>query len=160
MGELGGARLLAVVACIGLALAATPSLAQTHEHDAAGTAHKLQLDHGKKWATDEPLRKGMNEIRGLIATNSEAIHAGKLAASQYAVLGSQIEGRVAYIVGNCKLGPAADENLHLIVADLIAGADAMQGKGGTASPRAGASKVVGALDAYGRYFDHPGWRKP
>lgn len=160
MGELGGAKLLAAVACIGFGLAATPSVAQTHEHDAGGTIHTLQLDHGKKWATDEPLRKGMNEIRALIAANSAAIHAGKLAASQYAALGSQIEERVAYIVGNCKLGPAADANLHLVVADLIAGADAMQGKAGAASPRAGASKVVGALDAYGRYFDHPGWRKP
>jgi hypothetical protein len=55
------------------------------------------------------------------------------------------------------LPPAADANRHLIVVDLIAGADAMQGKGAT-KPAAGAGKVVQAANRYGQYFDHPSWQ--
>jgi hypothetical protein len=47
--------------------------------------------------------------------------------------------------------------LHLVVADLLAGADVMQGKAkGQAAE--GAHKVVVAANSYGRYFDHPGWK--
>jgi hypothetical protein len=47
--------------------------------------------------------------------------------------------------------------LHLIVADLVAGADVMQGK--TPGERAeGAHRVVTAVNAYGRYFNHAGWK--
>ena len=37
-----------------------------HEHEAAD-AGLLVLDHGAKWATDAPLRSGMEQIRNLIA---------------------------------------------------------------------------------------------
>ena len=47
--------------------------------------------------------------------------------------------------------------LHIVVADLIAGADAMQGKGDLA-PRVGAHKAAMALNAYGKHFRHPGWK--
>jgi hypothetical protein len=37
------------------------------------------------------------------------------------------------------------------------GADAMQGKSKT-TPAAGAAQTVGAVNQYGRYFQHPGWK--
>jgi hypothetical protein len=67
-----------------------------------------------------------------------------------------VETQVATIVAQCKLDPAADANLHLIIAELVAGADAMQGKSATA-PAAGATQVLRALNQYGTYFNHPGW---
>jgi hypothetical protein len=48
--------------------------------------------------------------------------------------------------------------LHLVIADMLAGADAMSGKDRKATRQAGAVQVVQALDSYGEYFDHPGWR--
>ena len=48
--------------------------------------------------------------------------------------------------------------LHLVLADLGAGIEAMAGKSKGSDPRRGAAKVLGALEDYGRYFDHPGWK--
>lgn len=140
-----------------LALAPLPAAAQ-HEHGAHGHGPaKLQLDHGRKWPTDEPLRQGMAAMRGELAPKLHAIHGGKLSAEDYAALGRTIEGRVGDIVGQCKLAPEADAMLHLVVADLLAAADVMQGKE-AGKPAAAARRVVAALNAYGRHFDHPGWQ--
>ncbi len=47
--------------------------------------------------------------------------------------------------------------LHLVIADLLAGAEVMEGKAGT--PRHdGAVQVMQALKSYGKYFRHPGWK--
>jgi hypothetical protein len=150
----------ALVSAAILSLPAPATAAEEHKHEqSAATTHKLTLNNGKKWTTDEPLRKGMSEIRSLVAAQDEAIHKGKLKPEDYAALGSKIERQVGYIVANCKLDPEADANLHIILEHLIAGADAMQGKDKQTSPRAGAGKVVAGLNSYGKYFDHPGWKR-
>jgi hypothetical protein len=100
----------------------------------------------------------MGEIRTLVAADLGAIHAGKASPAQYQALGAAVEKKVGSIVAECKLPPAADAMLHLIVADLVAGADIMQGKT-PGKPEAGAHKVATAANAYGRYFDHPGWKQ-
>ena len=130
--------------------------ADAHSH-AAGAPATLTLDHGKKWTTDAPLRQRMGEIRALLAAKIEPIHQGKLAPAEYAALGAAVEGKVASIVAECKLPPEADAMLHLIVADLVAGADIMQGKA-AGTPAEGAHKVVTAANAYGRYFNDAGWK--
>lgn len=130
--------------------------ADTHRH-AADEPGKLKLDTGKKWATDKPLRRHMAEIHAAIATKYVRIRKETLAAGDYMALGRLIEARVASIVSECKLEPAADTNLHLIVAELISGADAMQGKSRT-TPTAGAAQTMRAVNNYGRYFSHAGWK--
>jgi len=130
--------------------------ADAHSH-AAGAPTALALDHGKRWTTDAPLRLRMSELRALMAPKLAAVHAGTLAPAEYQALGAEVEAKVAAIVAECKLPPAADAMLHLIVADLVAGADVMQGK--TPGERAeGAHRVVTAVNAYGRYFNHAGWK--
>ncbi|GAO23452.1 hypothetical protein ALISP_3272 [Alicycliphilus sp. B1] len=62
------------------------------------------------------------------------------------------------MVENCKLPPEADAQLHIIVADLMAGAEAAQGKQGENKRAAGVVQVAKASNAYGRYFDHSGWK--
>ena len=57
----------AVAVAAMLTLLSTPTLAQTISHDhRAAKPHKLSLNHGRKWATDEPLRSGMDRIQGLV----------------------------------------------------------------------------------------------
>ena len=150
---LSAAALIAAVA-IG---ASTPALAADSHQHAAGEPTTLTLDHGKKWATDAPLRKSMLEIRAALAAKQEGIHKGTLTPADYKGLGTAIEAQVATIVAECKLEPAADANLHVIVAELIAGADAMQGKS-TTRPAKGAVQAVQSVNRYGEYFDHPGWK--
>jgi hypothetical protein len=136
-------------------LATVQPAAAQHQHEAG--AHALQLDNGKKWTTDAPLRQGMDAIRDAVAADHRAIHTNKETATQYSALAEKVDGQIAYIVKNCKLAPEADAQLHLILADLIAGSDLMKGTD-QAKRREGAVKIVAALETYPQYFDHPGWR--
>lgn len=145
-----------------LALVATsvgPAQAQTaaHRHDAA-TPHKLTLNQGRKWATDEPLRAGMGRIRGLVEPRLGAAHAGKLTPAQYRELATQIETEVGGIVVNCKLEPEADAMLHLVIADIGAGIDTIAGKDAKTRPALGLVKVAQAVNQYGSHFDHTGFK--
>ena len=62
------------------------------------------------------------------------------------------------IVANCKLEPKADEMLHLVIADIGAGTDAMAGKDAKARPALGLVKVAEAVNQYGSHFGHPGFQ--
>ena len=53
---------------------------------------------------------------------------------------------------------AADAQLHIVVADLMAGAEAAQGKHGEDKRAEGVVKVAQASNAYGKYFSHSGWK--
>ena len=148
----------AVAAAMAVALS-VPAQAQTatHEHGAADP-HKLTLNQGHKWATDEPLRAGMGRIRGLVEQQLGAAHAGKLAPAQYRELATQVEAEIGGIVANCKLEPKADAMLHLVIADLGAGVDVMAGKNVKARPSLCLVKVAQAVNQYGSHFDHPGFK--
>lgn len=145
-----------------LALAGSPQsrAADPHHHHQGSTAasSQLKLDHGKKWATDEPLRRGMSAIREAVHGAPAPLHKGTAKPEAYAALGQRLEGEVGRIVKECKLPPAADEQLHLVVADVIAGADGMKSAKDGKAGRAALIQVDAALKAYGKHFDHPGWK--
>ena len=148
--------LAATAACAPAAFAAGAAAPAAHAHDEAGGA-KLALDHGKKWGTDAPLRQGMASIRTLAADGVTKAHAGKMTRAQYTELARKVELEVAGIVTNCKLEPQADAMLHLVIAGIGEGTDAMAGKGKLA-PEQGLVRVAGAVNEYGRFFDHPGYK--
>lgn len=141
----------------GSALAAN-NAAHDHRHDHGGKPATLQLNAGKKWETDAPLRKAIGEIRQSMAASLDAIHNNRLPAKDYSALAHKVESAVGDIVANCKLGTQADEQLHIIIADLLAGAEQMTGKAKQAKPKDGAVKVIVALDKYGKYFDDAGYQ--
>jgi len=155
-------RIISSLSILALALAlAQPAAraAEPHGHaPGAAAASGLQLDNGRKWATDAPLRRGMSEIRKAVGGASPAVHAGKANPATYAALGKRVEAQVGRIVAECKLEPKADAMLHLVIADLVAGADAMKAAGSGAEGRAGLLKVADALDAYGKHFDDKGFK--
>lgn len=144
---------LAVAALSSLSVGAVLAAAD-HAHHGHGT-EQLQLNNGAKWPTDAPLRQGMGNMRTAMSEALPAIHDHKLEPAGYAALAARIETQMAYVVANCKLDPAADAQLHLVLAHLGGGIEKM--KAGD-DPRAGAVTVVEALDAYGKHFDHPGWQ--
>jgi hypothetical protein len=149
----------AIAAAATAAALSLPALAQTATHDhSAAAPHKLALDQGRKWAADEPLRAGMGRIRGLVDPRLGAAHAGKLTPAQYRELATQIEIEVGGIVANCKLEPKADAMLHLVIADIGAGTDAMAGKDTKTRPALGLVKVAQAVNQYGSHFDDPGFK--
>ena len=148
----------ALAATLALGFSA-PTLAAgepAHDHAAAGAT--LQLNQGEKWQTDEALRTGMVNMRAALAKDLELIHAGSASEAQYEALAAKLNGEVAYVVQNCKLEPKADAELHKVIAEVLGGAEAMQGKEAGVARRDGAVRVLKALEAYGEHFDHPGWR--
>lgn len=148
------------VAAAALALACwTPAIGQgTHTHSPGTGVHGLTLNAGQKWATDEHLRKAMGKIRDGMNPSIQEIHRGRLAAAKYAALAKLASDEVAYMVDNCKLEPKADAQLHVLIAEILEGADAMAGKSKQVTRQQGAAKVIGALENYGTYFDDPGWK--
>jgi hypothetical protein len=154
-------RLLGAAA-LTLTVASLPATAAEHRHD-HGHSHgaapaKLELNNGKKWETDAPLRRGMENIRAAMDGALHEIHENKFSAAKYGELAKKVNGEVNGIVANCKLDPKADAQLHLVIADVLEGVEAMEGKAKKVKRQAGAEKVVGALEKYAGHFDHPGWQ--
>jgi hypothetical protein len=134
-------------------------LAASDAHDHGKSApHKLELNAGKKWGTDDALRKAMSGIQASVAQTLPAAHAGKASAADFDGFGKDVTAQVNYMVENCKLDPQADAQLHIIVADLMAGIEAAQGKHGEKKRASGVVKVAQAANAYGKHFDHAGWK--
>ena len=140
------------------AYAADPHSRGVHPNAAQPAQDRLSLDQGRKWPTDEALRRNMEEIRAALAQRRNEILGDWLTPEQERALAGTIENRVAAIVADCKLEPRADANLHFIVADLVQAADILQGKA-SGPRRNGATLAVRATQMYATYFDHPGWRR-
>lgn len=122
-------------------------------HHHGETMAQLQLNEGKKWEADVPLRMAINKIRESISANHNAIHENRLSTKGYHSRAKIIEGEVSNIVKQCKLPSEADEQLHIIVAELLVGADQMANNVNPSKSRQGAIKVINALNSYGKYFE-------
>lgn len=130
---------------------------ETHQH----TSHApttLQLNSGKKWETDAPLRKGMTGIQEVVAAKLDLIHNNKLTTSQYTELAKKISVHTDSIFKNCKLAPEADAQLHIVLAQVLDGTHRMKSADNLDGRKLGAVKIVEALQLYPKYFDHPGWK--
>ena len=148
-----------LIAATGLALGlAGTGMAASDAHKHGAETVKLSLDNGKKWATDAPLRKGMGNIYTQMQAALPEIHEDKLPVAKYNELAKKVGAEVGAIVAECKLEPKADAQLHLVIADMMAGLEAMEGKAAKVKRRAGAVKLLVALDQYGTHFDHPNWK--
>lgn len=151
----------ALLLAAGFAFAATTCAAPTHSHEAHaehGAPATLQLNDGKKWETDAALRQAMDSLRQIMAASLPEIHESRLPVAGYSALARKVDSEVGNIVSNCKLEPKADAQLHLIVADLLTGSEQMAGKVKKAKRQDGVVKVVGALEKYASYFDHPNFK--
>ncbi len=145
-------------ACLSLAIT-SPLTAQTntadhnHSHDGHG-ASALSLDQGKKWQTDAPLRQGMQSINDAAMKAVPAFHDDKLTADDAEKLAKHINHQVAYMVANCKLEPKADATLHVLIGDLLMGAETLSKEPASMQ---GLPQIIKALSTYPEYFNHPGW---
>ena len=147
----------AVVLAASLSTGTQAVLAQDHHSHHGKSTEQLTLNNGKKWATDDNLRQGMSRIREALTAELPAIHSGKASAEQYRTLAKKVNEQVEFMVQNCKLDKDADAMLHLVLTELIAGADAMSERKSNKAKRHGAEKIAHALESYGAYFAHPGW---
>lgn len=148
---------ISLLAAIALAFPLA-TLAAQPGHQQHGTGeHRLELNAGKKWTTDDALRKGMSSIRNTVAAALPSAHAGKATPADYGAIAKEMGTQVAYIVENCNLEPKADAQLHVVLEQIISGIDTVEGKGKERSREQGLLHVAQALNAYGKHFDHAGW---
>ena len=139
----------AIALAVALSFAGPAAYGQAaHDHGHAASEAKLVLNQGKKWETDAPLRQGMENIRSALGSRMK-----------YEALATKVSTEVAGIVQNCKLEPEADAQLHLVIADIMGGVEALEGKVKGETRRAGAEKIARALEAYAEHFDHAGWKR-
>lgn len=151
-------KFLILLAAFGISIGVAAAAEHRHSHEHGTAPAKLGLDNGKKWPTDEALRQGMGNIRSTMAASLQGIHENRLSQAQYAELAKRVRGEVGNIIANCKLAPQADAQLHIVVADIVEGAEAMEGSAKKTKRQGGAVRIIGALDKYNAHFDHPGWQ--
>lgn len=136
--------------------AGTSTQAPAHDHAQHGSeplVRRMELDGGRKWPTDAPLRAGMARIHAAFEADHAEIHAGTQTDAAYAALASNIQREVDGIVAQCRLPPAADAQLHYVIADMLQGIAWMRGEDPARTRHHGAALVHGALRAYQRHFD-------
>jgi len=146
------ASILAVAT--GFALAVTSGTVQAVEHSHGQHAHgeqvSISVPDGQRWATDTSLREGMSRIQDAVQQAQ-----APLGAAEAAQLRDTSNDAIAYMVDNCDLPAEADAALHLLLAELIEGANALS----QAERReAGLEHIVTALQRYAATFDEPLWR--
>lgn len=148
--------LLVIISSMSACAVDTPD--QKNQHHQAGAQATLSLDNGKKWLTDKPLREGMENIRVALVLSLQEIRENKFSDGSYGKLSHKIHDEMNHISDDCKLGPKAKAQLHLILAEIHEGTESMEGKSAKASRQDGVEKVLDALENYNAYFDHAGWR--
>lgn len=150
-----------LISILALALAGVGAVALLHLYGPAEHGHgqhaasELVLNDGKRWATDAPLRQGLERIRDAAIPVVAASSARPLTKDEASALSSAIKDQVQFLVENCKLEPKADAALHVLLNDFLEGAGALA-TDPTSKPAL--ERVVKALDLYPQYFDHQGWR--
>ena len=145
----------AVAACLAILAPAAEAVGTSKATDLSYAS--MRYDDGRKWSTDDQLRRYMGEIRDLLALQRSNIVARNLMPEEAALLGAGIESGVVAILTDCRLGAEAAHNLHLVVAELVQAADILQGRA-SGTPMQGAGKALRAVQMYATYFDHPNWR--
>lgn len=129
----------------------------SHDHVHAGMSEsKLLIDHGKPWATDAALRKGMSQIQAGFLAAFPAFKKHKLSQAQANRLANMIEKSTGFMVANCKLKPDADATLHVLLGQLLEAAAAIR-----INPHSdnGMPRIHAALETYPHYFSHSGWKQ-
>lgn len=139
-------------------------LAVWHHHGHAGLDHdhshehgsmegvKLELNDGQKWATDAPLRQGMDVLHKEIVPLYKAHKDKSLKAEDAKAYAGTIRTQIDFFFNNCNLEPKADAILHIILADLLKAAAVLEKD---PLSEEGIPAAVHALHAYESHFEHP-----
>jgi len=142
---------------LSLLLVSTSALAvdRMPSHDHHKPSIGLHLNQGQRWATDAPLRQGMSNVREalILAVHADTTH--PLSAAEADKLADAIRTQADYLVANCVLAPEADAVLHVLLGQLLEGAESLRLK---PTDEAGLHNIITALKDYPAYFKHEGWK--
>jgi hypothetical protein len=110
----------------------------------------LTLNDGKKWETDATLRRGMARIAALVAPLAAKMEGERLDPIEAARVADDVRDEVNILISNCRLEPRADAALHVLIGDMLAGADILSQPEPSIE---GVRTISEALDLYPRYFE-------
>lgn len=152
-----GGRTWLISGILGIASAAVVGLAlHSRDHGEAHRAHDrpdelaLTLNDGKKWETDATLRRGMARIAALVAPLASKMEEERLDPIEAARVADGVRDEVNILVSNCRLEPKADAALHVLIGEMLAGADILLQPDPSME---GVRMISEALDLYPRYFE-------
>lgn len=107
------------------------------------------------WATDAPLREGMQRIRAAVSAALPDYRRHALKPVDATALAVEIESSTTYLFANCRLEPDADAALHGLLAQLLQGAAALRRD---PAADAGLPRVLTALEKYPQLFVDAEWQ--
>lgn len=140
-------KLFGVLAALSLGQGIAGAAEHGHAQHGAAASHS----QSGVMATDAALRQGMEDIRAIMADGVVK----RPGPADYPRLANAVEAGIDRITKTCVLPPEADARLHQVLVRMIDGVEHMRA---SENQQSGVAKVLGALDEYGRGFDHPGWR--
>ena len=126
----------------------------TDEHNEHSDRDALLLKDGTKWSTDEPLRMSMQTINELMIPVHATAPDHLVNSEQGKAIALKVQQQVDFMIANCELEPKADAALHVLIGDLLIGANEL--KVPETSP-SGVSRIGQVLEQYPQHFEHPGW---
>lgn len=126
---------------------------RAHHHDASAGMALQRPPGGGNWATDAPLRQGMETVHVALAAALPTFEKGEMTASAATTLAGVVTGQVQFLLANCKLEADADAQLHILIGQMMSAAEAMVADAASAE---GVPKLHAAVQLYGDYFEHPG----
>lgn len=131
------------------------AMAETHSHDGhTADVLELVLNDGAKWQGDQNMRTGMDAIHAVITTNLDAVHAGTASPEAIAKMAGDVQAQLDFMIENCVLEPDVDEQFHHVLGQVMDGVATLE----ESEAEPGTATIVAALNAYGEYFEHPGWQ--
>jgi hypothetical protein len=134
---------------------AAPAPAEEHAHDHGASADMAlqRPPSGGNWATDAPLRQGMEAIHVALVAALPTFEKGEMSAAEAQALAGVVTSQVQFLLANCRLEPDADAQLHILIGQMMSAAEAMVADAASVD---GVPKLHEAVQLYGDYFEHPG----
>jgi hypothetical protein len=150
----------ALLACLTLTLATSATAVEVkHQHhikkDAATVGAQSQLKR-QKLEAEAPLRQAMGDLNKAVMQALPLIHEERFSKENYQTLANTVGQAVEQVMADSSLAQLTNPKVTRLLSDLMGGAELME-EAASDDRHAGVEKVKGALNDYGRNFEHPGW---
>lgn len=108
--------------------------------------------------TDEPLRKGMMQIRALVEQHHSLVTHRRLSPDMAARFTAELHNITRFIVANSAVTGEARDVIADLAVRMNVGAEAIAGRKPDVDPIDGLVQIDQAMTEYGRRFEHPFWQ--
>ncbi len=150
------ASILALASGVALDMVISTAQAEPSHHDHANHA-TAPAATDEQWPTDAPLREGMTRLQRSVDAALAGNPAQPLGDAEAIQLQKDVEAHVSYLIENCQLPEQADAALHVLLIDLIKGAEALSEP---EDREQGVQRILAGLHQYPELFAAPHWSEP